>query len=89
MRSSKRDFEAFVEGTVWADMVETLEDWAAGLRERPFGEFPTREEKMDEFMRCEGRLEAINYLLGIPQSLINALEFEEESAHGSGHDETG
>jgi len=91
MRSSARSIEHFAKSALWMDIQEILKDWADGVKELPYNtkEDSTREERIDEYVRCEGRLEALNYFLGIPETLLNALEYEEGHKDGTGHDQTG
>lgn len=89
MRSKAKEIEHFANSALWMDIQETLRDWADGVKDLPFAskEGDTREERIDEFVRCEGRLEALNYFLGIPETLINNLKYEEGLEDGTGHDE--
>lgn len=82
MRSSRRMIEEFLEGAVWADIKDVLDDWVDGIKVDVF-----KADDIDEVRRYQGRVEALEYFLVLPQSLINSLEYEEGSKDGSGHDE--
>lgn len=71
-------WEDFQRGPIWGAIRATLEDWADDVKNIPYGDFESREERLVEFERCQGRLEAINYLLGLPESFANAHKFEED-----------
>ena len=83
MRSSRKMLEEFVKSAIWLDIKETLDDWVKGIKTDVF-----KSEDIMDVRRWEGRLEAVEYFLALPQTLMNSLEYEEGPKDGPGHDET-
>jgi len=82
MRSTISQLEAFLEGGVWADMVEELKEWEQDVR----GGYPQC-DTLKELGSVNGRLEALFHLLTLPHRLLEAareaaLVREEELAKG-------
>ena len=72
-------WEDFQRSSFWKSIEATLKDWIDDVKDRPFSdEYSSREERFDEFARCQGRVEAMNYFLGIPQTFVEALKFEDK-----------
>ena len=85
MKATKQQVKDFVEGFVWQDIKEILEDWIDGIKTEVFAA-----DDIDEVRRYQGRMEALEYFLALPSTLIEALEFEEkEREDGTRHDSTG
>jgi len=77
-------WEDFQKGSFWKSIEATLKDWIGGVKDLPYtSEFSNREERIDEFTRCEGRVEAMNYFLGLPQTFVEALKYDEEKEDGT------
>jgi len=77
-------WEDFQKNAFWKSIESTLRDWIDGVKDLPYtSEFSSREERLDEFARCEGRIEAMNYFLGLPQTFVEALQFDEEKEDGT------
>lgn len=83
MRSSRKMLEEFVKSAIWLDIKETLDDWIEGIKTDVF-----KSEDIMDVRRWEGRLEAVEYFLALPQTLMNSIEYEEGPKDGPGHDET-
>ena len=83
MRSSQKMFEEFLKSAVWMDIEEAIRDWIEGVK----GDALAAPD-IDEVRRCQGRAEAMQYVLGLPQSLMEAAQYEEGLKDGSGYDET-
>ena len=87
---SSKAWEEFQESSFWKSIEANLKDWIDGVKDLPYSsEFSTREERFDEFARCQGRVEAMEYFLGLPQTIANTLKYEEEDKDGPRHDEAG
>lgn len=77
-------WEEFQKGPFWKSIEVTLKDWIGNVKDLPFSrEYSTREERFDEFARCQGRVEAMEYFLGLPQTFIDAFNYEEEEEDGT------
>ena len=83
MRSTRKQWEDFQETSLWHDMQETLEDWVDGIKTEVFAA-----DSMDEVRKYQGRVEALQYFLILPQTIIESFEHEEGIKDGTGHDQT-
>ena len=91
MRSTKEQMRELLQSSVWRDMLDELEVWEDAAIKGPYvkGEGVTDQDQIYEFFRGQGRVEAINYIKELPETLLQALQFdEEESKDGPGRDET-
>ena len=77
-------WEDFQRSSFWKSIEATLKDWIDNVKDLPYtSEFASREERLDEFARCEGRIEAMKYFLGIPQTFVEAFNYEEDDQDGT------
>ena len=70
LRATPSQYEAFLEGMVWGDMVAELEVWESAAR----SEFDVCHD-LHQLGNIQGRLEALAYLKRLPATL---LEFAQE-----------
>lgn len=82
MRATKQQWDDFIDGFLWSDMKEVLEDWVEGIKADVFSA-----DNMDEVRKYQGRMEALQYFLALPQTILESLEHEENS-NVSRHDQT-
>ncbi len=68
-RSTIDSFEEFIKSTIWSDMKSELSAWMKDVQEI---QDSTGDEK--ELFRCQGRKEAINNFLSLPEIIIDFLE---------------
>jgi hypothetical protein len=59
----------FTKGTIWSDMKSELSAWMKDVQEI---QDSTGDEK--ELFRCQGRKEAVNNFLALPEIIIDFLE---------------
>lgn len=67
-RSTRPQLEAFLSGNIWADMSVELELWKSRAAE----EFDLCTD-LRELGKIQGRRETIDYILGLPEMLIQSL----------------
>lgn len=71
IKSSKISVDEFISSTLWADLQAILRDWAEGVKLDAM-----KERDVHEIMRCQGRVEALEYFLTVPETMSQAAEFE-------------
>ena len=71
MLSTIKQWEDFTNSTIWHDMKEVLDTWVEGIKTEVFAV-----DTMDEVRKYQGRVEALGYFLGLPQTIIEALKYE-------------
>jgi hypothetical protein len=67
------DLEHFINSTVWEDMQRELQIW----REMAGRDYDTA-ATIEEVRLIQGRREAIEYILALPETMLNALKEEQE-----------
>jgi len=78
-RSSAGQFRDFIEGTIWGDILQEMDDMREGVRDA----LETVTD-VEEFYRFQGRAEVLRDLRLLPEQILEALEDEHESVKGSG-----
>lgn len=69
IKSTKTQIKHFQESFLWADFCSELDIW----KKMVSGEFSTCSDLIT-LGRIQGRIEAIGYLLSLPETLLNLLE---------------
>lgn len=84
--SSRNDFEAFKESTIWADIVNELNGWKEGFAierdtivERAALDNPSTANVLLHLGDLNGRVKAVNYLLTLPDTLMGVIEGQQET----------
>ena len=73
LRATPSQYEAFLEGMVWGDMVAELEVWETAAR----SEFDVCHD-LHRLGNVQGRLEALAYLKRLPATLLEFVREEWE-----------
>lgn len=88
IHSSPADFWEFVNGPLWGDLKRELLVWYDQMG-RVYDTLKVGDDDFQsDFGRAQGRREAIEHLLMLPELMIEALEAEKEEDDGTGRDET-
>ncbi len=77
--SSYIQFKEFVESSVWADIINEFGIWVDQQRV-----FQDTEESLVTLYKCQGRVEAIKYAMGLPSVIVEAFEDRMEERDNGG-----
>jgi hypothetical protein len=78
IHSSAADFRQFAQGTIWQDVKRELLVWHEMMGRVYDTLKPSDDDFMSDFSRAQGRRETIEYVLTLPELMIEALEVEKE-----------
>ena len=88
INSSAGDFWQLLQSPIWEDIKRELLVWHDQMGRVYDTLNPSDEDFVPSFSKAQGRREAIEYVLTLPELMIEALEMEKEESHDTGRDET-
>jgi len=77
MSMSETQWETFKESAPWKEIKETLEDWIEGIKTDVF-----KADTIEQVRIFQGSVEALEYFLALPDTLIQAIKVEKEIEDG-------
>lgn len=87
IRATKSQYEDFKQSLIWRDIVEELESWKHGFEiesslivDNAASDNPSTASVLLHMGDLNGRVKAVNYVIGIIDMFINILEQEESDA---------
>jgi hypothetical protein len=69
VRATKEQVKAFLHSILWKDMVREAMDWRKAARQ----DYDIATDLLT-LGRIQGRLEAIDYMIGLPEGLLQIIE---------------
>lgn len=84
--SAKNDFAAFLDSMIWADLKRELEAWKIGFErelasivDKSASENPSTATVLMHLGDINGRIKAVDYMLQLPQILMEMKEQDKEA----------
>lgn len=88
VNSSAADFWQLLQSPLWEDIKRELLVWHDQMGRVYDTLNPSDEDFVSDFSKAQGRREAIEYVLTLPELMIEALEADKEVSDDTGRDET-